>query len=400
MKTQALEKKQISGKIPSKAKLITNSYFEMDLQQVLSDLSIETGVPILWDNTVQGQVTFEAKGMTLNALLQALLTPLGFTFTIIDDIYFVGSVNPDEVSFGLLSKTEVVTLSNIDAEAAVKLLSDYFKPYIKGYKDANVVCITGPEEINDRIRADLLKLDKPPVQVLIEVMVTEISSDALREIGIDWTLNPAVTNPKWSVSMEHPELNESNISGTYNNPNLVIGEYTLELISSLEALIKKGQATIRANPRITTINGKKADISLTTDQYFIIQTGTSQFYQYNTLQSITSGIKVELTPYVSDSGEVTIYVKPEVGDVVGSGANGLPEISKRSANTSVRVKDGETFTIGGLSLQKNNSVKKKVPILADIPLLGYAFRYEKMELKDTEIIIFITPYILKLGKIG
>ena len=83
-----------------------------------------------------------------------------------------------------------------------------------------------------------------------------------------------------------------------------------------------------------------------------------------------------------------------MGDVTGRGANNLPEISTRSANTSVRVKDGETFTIGGLSLQQDKNVQKKIPFLGDIPFLGYIFRYDRKEVRDTEIVIFVTPHVL------
>jgi len=118
------------------------------------------------------------------------------------------------------------------------------------------------------------------------------------------------------------------------------------------------------------MNGRTAQIAITKDQYFIIQTGTTQFYAQNTLQSVSSGIKLEITPFTAASGEITVYVKPEVGDVVGAGQDNLPEISRRTANTSVRVRDGQTFTIGGLSLQSDKNTQKKVPLLGDIPILG------------------------------
>jgi len=109
---------------------------------------------------------------------------------------------------------------------------------------------------------------------------------------------------------------------------------------------------------------------------------------------VTSGIKLEITPYASKDREITVEVKPEVGDVVGEGSEGLPEISVRSASTSVRVKDGETFTIGGLNLEMEKKIRKKLPLLGDLPLFGYLFRYDESQVSETEVIIFITPQIL------
>ncbi|MCK4409897.1 MAG: hypothetical protein KAW67_07415, partial [Candidatus Eisenbacteria sp.] len=71
------------------------------------------------------------------------------------------------------------------------------------------------------------------------------------------------------------------------------------------------------------------------------------------------------------------------------------EISRRTASTTVRVSDGETFTIGGLSIQQEIVVHKKVPLLGDIPILGSIFRYEETSMRDSQIVIFITPHILK-----
>jgi type IV pilus assembly protein PilQ len=374
---------------------VTNSFFETDIRQVLTDLSMETGIPILWDATVQGLVTYEAQEKPLDDVLKAILLPMGFTYSFEDGAYYVGSAKPEDPAFGLLSKTEVVTLSNVDATEAIGMLSDFFKKYVKASKSSNMVCITAPPNWIERIKADLIELDAPPAQILIEVIVTEIASDALREMGLDWSLTGLKDNPTWELTNDNTNIESPPILWNYTELGAKVGDYTVDLAASLEMLMQSGKAKIRANPRITTMNGRPAQISITKDQYFIIQTGSSQYYQYNTLQAVSSGIKLEITPYAAASGEITVYVKPQVGDVVGKGANDLPEISTRAANTSVRVKNGETFSIGGLSLQQEKNVQKKLPLLGDIPILGYLFRYDRLDVKETEIIIFITPHLLK-----
>jgi type IV pilus assembly protein PilQ len=373
---------------------VSNSFFETDLRQVLTDLSQETGVPILWDATVEGLVTFEAEDQPLEDVLKAILLPAGYTFSLQQGVYYVGSPKPDDPAFGLLSRTEVMTLSNIEAKEAVSLLSDYFKPFVKASNVANIVCITAPPATAERIRGDLTALDQPSVQILIEVVVTETSTDALRQMGLDWSLTRSEEKSSWEIGTEHTNIPGAALLGTYTESALEIGKRSVDLAASLEMLVETGEAKIRATPSISTLNGRKAEISLTKDQYFIIATSVSEYYRYNTLESISSGIKLEITPYASASGMITVYVKPEVGDVIGAGSEGLPEINKRTASTSVRVKDGETFTIGGLNVQKEKIRRKKVPLLGSIPLLGYLFRYDERQVSDTEIIIFITPHIL------
>lgn len=307
----ATEAEKIAPSMP----LVTNSFFETDLRQVLIDLSMETSIPILWDETVQGLVTYEAEDQPLESVLKAILFPSGYTFSYEDGAYYVGSVQPGDPAFGLLSKTDIVILANIEASQAINLLSDFFSPYVKAYDTSNMVCITAPPTLINRIRDDLILIDLPPSQIMIEVIVTEISSQALREMGLDWSLSGTTENPVWDVIIDNTDIETPGLLSNYTDIGVDIGDYTIDLIASLEALVQSGQAKIRANPRITTLNGRTAEISLTTDQYFIIQTSTSQTYQYNTLEAVSSGISLEITPYVSTTGEITVFLKPVVGDI-------------------------------------------------------------------------------------
>ncbi len=375
--------------------MVSNSFFETDLRQVLTDLSMDAGVPIVWDNTVQGLVTYEVLEQPLAEVLDAILLPAGFVSSFQNGTYYVGSPSPENPAFGLLSITDVVSLSNIDATEAIKLLSVFFQPYVKASMTDNTVCISGPPSYVERIRSDLVKIDHPPTQILIEVLVSEISSSAMRSIGVDWSLLGVKGEESWQILSGLRQGEGATLMGAYGQTAMGLGDFSVDLVASLEALIQSGDAEIRANPRIATLNGRTAEIGLTRDQYFIIATSTSQYTQYNTLQSVSSGIKLEITPYASDSGEITVHVKPEVGDVVGSGTDDLPEINRRTAATTVRVMSGETFTIGGLTVQREKSVVRKVPVLGSIPVLGRLFSYTESEQRDTQIVIFITPRILR-----
>jgi type II secretory pathway component GspD/PulD (secretin) len=373
---------------------ITNSFFDTDIRQVLRDLSADAGVPIVYDSSVEGTVTFEADKQPLEEVLTAVLVPLGYSFCFRDGSYYVGSAKPDSPAFGILSQTEVVTLSNLQATEVLGMLSDGFKDYVKASPANNMISITAPPTLLERIRSDVLALDAPQKLIVIEVIVTEIASQALRETGLDWSLSRPAGDPSWEVVTGLTPASAPTLLGNYADKSVKIAGHPVDVLAALHALVSSGNAEIRASPRIATLNGRTAQISLTRDQYFVIQTGGGTNFQYNTLQSVSSGIRLEITPFASPDGEVTVLVKPEVGDVVGKGSNDLPEISRRTVSTSVRVPDGETFTIGGLSLQQGKGVQRKIPILGSIPVLGYLFRYEQKETKESELVIFLTPHIL------
>jgi type II secretory pathway component GspD/PulD (secretin) len=379
---------------PAPGTLITNSFFDTDIREVLKNLSMDAGIPIVWDASVEGMVTFEAREQPLEQVLTAVLIPLGYSFCLRDGSYYVGSAKPDSPAFGILSQTDVVTLSNLQADEVLGLLSDGFKNYVKASPTSNTICITAPPTLLERIRSDVLALDAPQKLIVIEVIVTEIATQALRETGLDWSFSRPAGDPSWEVSTGLSPSDSPTLIGDLADEGVMIGGHHVDVLAALRLLVSSGKAEIRASPRIATLNGHTAQISLTRDQYFIIQTGGGVTFQYNTLQSVSSGIRLEITPFASPDGEVTVLVKPEVGDVVGKGSNDLPEISRRTVSTSVRVHDGDTFTIGGLSLQQEKSVQRKVPILGSIPLLGYLFRYEQKETRESELVIFLTPHIL------
>jgi len=384
----------LPGDSASEQKLITNSFIDTDVRQVLTDLSNSSGVPIVWDPTIEGTISYDAKEQPLENVLKAVLMPLGFAYRFEGGTCYVGSATPKSPGFALVSGTAAVNMTNVDATEAISQLSEYFTPYVRAAKSTNAVCITAPTPILNRIKQDLHELDKPPMQILIEVLVCEFSEDALRKMGLDWALaKDASDNPAWQIGTNFTEIDDGQLGGVYHEMHQKLGKYTATLSASIQAMQSTGDAEIRANPRITTLNGRQAEISLTTDQYFVIQTGSGQ-YQYNTLQAVSSGIKLQILPYADDTDMLTLYVKPEVGDVVGVGAQGLPLINKRSASTSVRVKNGETFTVGGLNIKKQKNVRRGIPFLSDIPFLGYVFRYDERTVQNSEIVIFVTPHLL------
>ncbi|MCB2211811.1 type II and III secretion system protein [bacterium] len=374
---------------------ITTSFFESDLSMALSDLSLLSGVPILWGLSVQGIVTYDAADQPLEKVLETILLPLGYAFRKTDDRYIVGSTDPEDSAFPMIAVTEIVPLSNIKAMEAVKSLSPVFAQYTTSSTSGNTIYITAPQSLAERIKEDLVAMDEPPVQIAIEVIVAEITKEGSFEMGVDWNLQNQDPEHARSFSTSSPEIGTPSSSLDVVELGTDIAGETVDISVELDALLTSGNAQIRANPRLTTMNGRPASIRLIRDEYFIIQTSSNQYYAQNTLQSVTSGIILEITPYVSFENVITMEVRPQVGDVVGSGTDGLPKINTRAASTTVHVQNGETFTVGGLNLEYEEKQQRKIPLLGDIPFLGYFFRYSQEISRDSEIVIFVTPRILE-----
>ncbi|HSI72261.1 MAG TPA: type II and III secretion system protein, partial [Fimbriimonas sp.] len=130
------------------------------------------------------------------------------------------------------------------------------------------------------------------------------------------------------------------------------------------------------------------------ENYFEVVTGPATF-AYTTLQTIKTGISLKMTPTIAGNGDITVILNPEVSDVVGQGKGGLPITTSRRASTTVRVRDGETIVIGGMTYANTRKRSNKIPILGDLPIIGQLFRANADEVIKTEVIIMITPHIVK-----
>ncbi|HVP57482.1 MAG TPA: hypothetical protein VMU02_05250 [bacterium] len=374
--------------------LVTNVFYDTDLREALRDVASQTGVNIIPDETVQGVISLEVTSMPLEECLTRMLTPLGYTFKKMNGYYIVGAPHPQNPSFPLLTETTLFTPNYIRADEAARLLSDYYAPYVKSAGAANTLAITASREMTQTILAELAKIDAKPKQVMIEAIVTEMSEATARNLGLDWSITGTDRATKsFQVIGNMGETADSSLSILATKTRDTWGKYNVDLMASLKALEDNGQVDIRANPRLATLNGEAASIFIGREEYYSIVTGPIS-YPYTQLELIKVGITLDVTPFVSEDGEITVIIKPEVSDVTGKGATALPVVSKRSVSTQIRVKDGETITVGGLRLKTTVTSKTGIPFLCEIPLLGYFFSHTTHDLETTEVVVFITPKIM------
>lgn len=175
-----------------------------------------------------------------------------------------------------------------------------------------------------------------------------------------------------------------------------LGKLPADFMLTIEALETAGKAKVRARPRISTLNGNPANINVGWVRYYQTSSNTPQG-TITQLHSIDAGITLDIVPWVAASGEITTEIRPTVSNLSGLSA-GLPIISRRTANTTVRLKDGETIVIGGLIQRSDSKSKTTVPFLGDIPFLGALFSHTSTEADESELVIYITPHIISDGE--
>ncbi|HQQ05751.1 MAG TPA: TonB family protein [Candidatus Omnitrophota bacterium] len=377
-----------------RARTYTNQFENVDIRIVLQHLSSETGVRIIADPTVEGMVSGNFQNAPVDEVLRFILSAGNYSFRLMPEGYYlVGSCQPGAPSFNRLSVTDFFQPNYLKAEELHSLMPAAYSPYIKINKDVNMVTITASPDMAARIKEDLVKFDRAPRQVMIEALIIEISQEDSKALGINWG---PMTEAGLHVNAAIREVSYSGRKGGQPSSRTTIsGLLSADAIARINAMVATGKARVKANPRVATLEGRQAEISVGTEEYAAIEAGAPG-NRYSTLQSINAGVILKITPFLDEKEQITVRIAPEVSEVTGQGSTGLPIVTKRTALTTLRVDAGQTIAIGGLIQDQKRESTNKWPVLGGIPLIGPAlFQHKVSVVESKEVIILITPHILQ-----
>lgn len=265
----------------------------------------------------------------------------------------------------------------------------------------NSLIITDIQEQFKLIEEMLLKLDTPTPQVFIEVEIMETSLEVTDKLGLEY----GGTAGTWSATFTGPEkgysfpYNTKTFKDHGQSATFTFGTMTFgDLAFALKALSSHADTKYLARPKLLTLNNETALIDITSDTYVGSVTTSEPQTQTSTTSAerMATGVSLKVTPQVNAADYVTMVLEPSVSRTEASAVNtGFLNPIKRSAKAKVMVKDGETIFIGGLLDTQKTGTKRKVPILGDMPVIGALFKSDSTTDKQTEILIFITPHIVK-----
>jgi type II secretory pathway component GspD/PulD (secretin) len=299
--------------------------------------------------------------------------------------------------------TRVFELQYANADEVTEALAVVSKD-MRSYGSGNRLIVKAPQSIIEEIDSIVRQLDAKPAQVMLEARLVEVNTTMLQELGIDWS---KIT--KWTQVVTEGDPGPSGNDGLPNDLPYVKYDHTddwyrqVEAFEvTLDALISDGTAKLLANSKITTMDNQPAEIFIGQTVPVVITSLQSQGVQGGAFQSvqlekIDVGVKLNITPRISNDGFITSYVSPEVSTIVAfvGPNNDLPQTSTRRATSVVRVRDGQKFFLGGLLNEETKEAIKKVPLLGDIPVIGYLFRHYRIEKNQTDLLIEVTPTIIR-----
>jgi general secretion pathway protein D len=253
------------------------------------------------------------------------------------------------------------------------------------------------------LQATIDELDIRPPQVLLEVLIAEVTLDRANQYGINWQLftQKGVTGDSTrgiTVGVGQQRFGDSLLAGLQGLGIRIISLATLDVRAILQALATRTNVRVLSTPRILALNNEEARILVGSEVPFVSSTFAGLTAQLNTVVQFRNvGTQLTVIPTVNKDGYVTFRALQEVSalsEQTVAAAQNAPIITTREAETSAIVKTGHTVVIGGLIGETQQAVERGVPVLKDIPLLGLLFKNRSVSRERTEIAIFLTPYVV------
>ncbi len=351
----------------------------VDASELFTAIASKAGLPVVVDSDVSRKITISLKNRPAKLALTDICAAYGLSIADVDGITMISGGIPTSPSSYLLSEIISIPTKYVIAANARNLLPVFLQDYVKVNAEQNAVVLSAPQDILTKFGQDIAQFDIPASQILVELLLVELTDTSLDEFKLPINyLNAG----------QGPTTDPANGTVLYNG----FSTQNRQFQATLNALISKGKARVRANPRIATVSGRPATFFVGIQRYVSTPIETLQGSKNN----IDAGVRLLVTPYTGGQGQVLIDVNAEVSTLSPPDPlTKLPEKSTRTATTIVRIDDGKTIVIGGLNQQENRSVRTKIPVLGDLPFFGpLLFQGHTQTATNTELVIFITPRIL------
>ena len=436
-----------SGLAPTATRL--NEFQGDEVSLVLRTLARQARINIVVSDKVAataGPVTMRIEDKTPLEAIEVIVAAKGLVMDELNGVYFVKT---QEERAKEPTESASFTLSYAQAKDILPLLQSQLQSAIAPQFDqrTNTLFYREAKSNLERINLFLEAIDKPTKQVMIEARLVEVNANPTQSYGINWAgvLGGAASPQTFRYGGSDPGEPPTYVLDASGRPvatpgkpaqgsfdtntgrligrdfflngqtaggflDSLAGQFAIlsvpQFSATLRLLNEDRDAEFLANPRIVTANNLKAEIKIVRNQpvpqlNFNEQTAQAVFSGF---QDKEFGNTLTVTPSINKDDYVSLVVKPEISNKVGDATFTFsgsvvtsPIIDRRTLESNVLIKSGDTLAIGGLLQDEQTKASNKVPILGDIPILGYLFQEKLNARTKRNLLIFVTPTIIKQG---
>ncbi len=289
------------------------------------------------------------------------------------------------------SNRERNTLGTERAGSLMRMLEE--EVTVVGDTSSNKIVISTSPRYMTSVLEIVKELDASPPQVMIQVLLAEVTIDGRDEWGMDFQVGP-FGGEGYQISSAAAG---SGVTTAIGVPNLAVTSADFGVL--IRALESQGKLEVLSNPQVMVNNNQPAEIKVVDEIGVASETERSNNGLISGVERIDAGIILNVTPSISADGFVRMEIKPEISALTSrttqiNADQTSPIITRRTIDTVVTVKDGQSVVIGGLIQTSEETRRTKVPIIGDIPIIGIPFNSTEDETRKTELMVILTPRVI------
>lgn len=375
----------------------------VNLSDLIQAAAEETGVRYVVYSAIQGKTNLDLKDVRFEELLDMVFSGSDYSVKNQDGVYIIGENKLEGIRTTQMIRLENRTIESVKDAIPVDMTAGL---EIKEFEELNGLIVTGSDRKINELRMFISSIDVVVPMVQIDVMLLYSERGSTDRTGIKAGIKdqPTTTSgdifPGLDVEMGSQSIN--NILNTINGFGFVnLGQVTENFYISLSALESNNVIDIESTPKISTLNGHEASISIGETTYYqerqvnvqtsVTNQGVLQSQQW---KPIDANLSVNIKPYVSADEHVTLTITVEQDDFGGKvDPSAPPNISTQTFESVVRVKNGELILLGGLDKKSKSDAGEGVPFLSRIPIIKWFFSSREKTKEKSKLHILIRPTV-------
>jgi len=407
------EKKEILTTLEQRMlKRISVEFRDTSIDDVIRIMAEQADVDVVKSPKVTGNVTATLTDVPLEEALNNILTAHGYRYVTGKNMLRIAPAEEiTEEAERLVSRIYRINYADtIGVERALlKFISK--QGSLSSSPGTSNIIVTDTESKIKAIDTFMDEVDRITPQILVEARIYDITSRQTLDLGVEWEAGRRTdaaftgtvgTNP--TSGPRNPFLT-SGFTGATSETEDISGALRLGFLDSsidIDMILRAQQqdvdAKLLANPRILVLDNEEAVFDIVTEHPYVEKTISGGTIT-ETVKFKEVGVKLSVRPHVTRDGMLRLNITPEFGVVIRQvliSASNVPVVDTRKLDTIALVEDGQTVVLGGLRKKDVSKTTNKIPLLGDIPLIGALFRFEGEDTSNTELVVFITPRIIKL----
>ncbi len=392
----------VTSKNTPQGKLLSADALNAPILDLVKSAANEVGASYFMYSDLKGTISTRVTDISFDNLLSSLFQATEYTYRVENGVYLIGERRLEGLRTNRVVQLQYRSIDTVQAMIPTEWRRGV---EIKEFREQNTLLLSGSSPQINEIEAYIRKIDRLVPMVLIEVTLLDVRKSKSVKTGISAGVADSIKTggkvlPGIDYTFGAASINDF-LSRLGKNNSMNIGRVTPNFYVKLSALENNANVEVRSVPKLSTLNGHLATLSIGNKRYYtqrtqnVIPTLTAQTVITEEFKEVEANLNISIKPIVSGDDQVTLNIKVDISDFIGNPPqNGPPPTSNSKFESIIRAKNEDMIILGGLERNENGESGSGVPLLARIPVIKWLFSSRERSTSKVVTIVFIKPTIV------